>query len=88
MEVKSASRRPAEGEYAVISQLRALIIPGTPDEQRRRRLLVLENVRHEYIAQGAGEPEWLADLCGRVTRGEPLQRARTTTEIDESLHGE
>ncbi|CAN5127168.1 hypothetical protein BH20GEM3_BH20GEM3_00240 [soil metagenome] len=86
MAVKSGSGRQGDEEYAVISQLRALIIPGTPDEQRRRRLLVLDNVRHGYMDQPGGEPQWLVDLCGRVTRGESLQRAKTT--IDGSLPGE
>ena len=86
MAVKSGTGRPVDEEYAVISQLRALIIPGTPDEQRRRRLLVLDKVRHGYIAQQAGEPQWLVDLCGRVARNEPLQRAKTTAYG--SLQGE
>ena len=59
----------------VVDRLRALIIPGNPDEQRRRRLGVLEDVRRGYTNHWGGEPPWLLELEDRVSRGEPMSRA-------------
>lgn len=71
----------AREETAAIGRLRALIIPGTPDEQRRRRLVVLENIRRGYAAHRGGEPQWLAALQGRVERGESLERPQSRTPV-------
>lgn len=79
--------RTARDESAVINRLRALIVPGTPDEQRRRRLLVLENIRRESAAHHCGEPQWLVDLQGRIERGESLERTKSRT-CAEASHGE
>lgn len=85
MALRNSPEQVARDESAVINRLRALIVPGTPDEQRRRRLLVLDNIRRGYNAHRGGEPQWLVDLRGRIERGEPLDRSRA--RIQETADG-
>lgn len=81
MAMSRASEGAGGDESAVISRLRAIIIPGTPDEQRLRRLLVLDQIRRGYEPHVGGEPQWLTDLSGRVERGEPLHRPQSRANV-------
>lgn len=72
------TRRPLSEmreEQTVTDRLRALIIPGNPEEQQRRPLHLLDEVRSLYANHGGGEPTWFAALSRQVIRGGPLGKA-------------